>query len=227
MRKFQQSKGCSVCGGYYHKEKYCKFRNYLCRNCHQRGHLQSVCKAANKKQQHYMMQVKEDNSVEPNDDNEYDGIYNLFTNENKDAMKTRVDINGVSLEMEIDTGSPVTVISKNCFDRLTGIEKLDKSKIILKGYSGELIYPVGKFDADIQWEGAHHVIPVHVIERGRPPLLGRDFLKKFEIVLSCLNRFEEKFEGILSTTKSPIHDTINEYKSLFSNDERGCSSSLL
>lgn len=164
-----------------------------------------------------MMEVKEDNNGDPNDDNEYDGIYNLFTNENKDAIKTKIDLNGVSLEMEIDTGSPVTVISRNCFDNLTGTEKLERSKIILKGYSGELIYPVGRFDADVQWEGARHLISVHVVEGGGPPLLGRDFLQKFQIVLSCLNKFEET-EGICSTTKSPIHNIINEYKSLFSND---------
>ena len=59
----------------------------------------------------------------------------------KNSFKTEVEFDGRSLNMEIDTGSGVTLLSKQDFEKINGdLNSLDKSRLILRGYSVYSVY---------------------------------------------------------------------------------------
>ena len=70
--------------------------------------------------------------------NQSDQIYNLFTiSGNNSFYKTMLCIDGHNIEMEIDIGSAVTLISNNTFRKFSSAKKLEKSKAQLRTYTGE------------------------------------------------------------------------------------------
>lgn len=58
--------------------------------------------------------------------------------------------NGKTLQMELDTGSAVSFMSKHEYKQLFGNVKLRPCKMILQTYSGEKIHPIGIVDFEGQ-----------------------------------------------------------------------------
>ena len=97
-------------------------------------------------------------------------------------------VNGTPLQMQVDTGAVVSLISESTYMRVWPQVRrpaLEKSGILLRTYTGEGINVVGKICVDVQHEGQNHRSLDLLVVQGRgPSLIGRDWLSKLKINLS-------------------------------------------
>ena len=84
--------------------------------------------------------------------------------------------------MEIDTGSGVTVLSKQDFEKIGGdLESLQTSNLILKGYSGGKIICLGEKVMSVQINNQTKDAVIRVVDSKGPSLLGRDLISIFTL----------------------------------------------
>ncbi|XP_014361064.2 uncharacterized protein K02A2.6-like [Papilio machaon] len=199
---------CSVCG-YNHKSVDCRFSNYTCKNCNRKGHLKRMCKRVNQ------VTSAETNVSDENDD---DGECFHIRSFRGEPMVEFIELNGVKLKFEIDSGSAVTVISVNTYSRHFSKTQLLPTKKRLLGYSGEAIHCLGVMShSHILYCGQTRNLDVYVVRGGGPALLGRDFISKFNLQLTPVNYCDsplsiEKLQARFSKTFSDTLGTFNKYK---------------
>lgn len=169
---------CSVCGRTNHKSSQCRFANYKCKKCNNKGHLRNMCKVK------YVATDGGNDVSEEDDDGK--SLNNIRTVRGEPMTETVV-INGLQLVFEIDSGAPVTVISEDTYKEYFSSFPLSTVRNSLFSYTGSRMECLGVTLMPITYMGITHSIKVHVIRKGGPPLLGRDFLALFNLQLTPCN----------------------------------------
>lgn len=185
--------GCTACGYAGHEASTCRFVRYKCKKCGVQGHLKRMCKQTVNKQ-HY---------VECCGDVGDDGKHlccniRTFCGE---PMRESVCVNGINLTFEIDTGSPVTVISEQMFLNHFANTSLETSDVILHSYNGDKLHIIGKINLSFTYNNKSCTISVYVVRNGGPPLLGRDFFSRFDLQICSLNNCSDFLS--VSSSKYP------------------------
>ena len=92
-------------------------------------------------------------------------------------MKTTLTVQGQPLEMEIDTGASVSIVSKTTWKSVwkKGEAPLKVTKKTLKTYTGEPVPVCGKLEVWVDTpDGRRLSLPLVVVAGSGPSLLGRD-----------------------------------------------------
>ena len=55
-----------------------------------------------------------------------------------------MELNGIPLKMELDTGASVSLVSKKTWREKLGSPPLSKRKIVLRAYSGHRLHVIGE-----------------------------------------------------------------------------------
>lgn len=162
---------CTVCGLKNHTENICKFRSYRCKKCNRKGHLQRMCTQ------------KSNNSSDFNYINNTDlSLYHFqFNCDNTEPIKVRVLLNGVPLAMEFDTGASKSAISLSTYREYFDMHAIKNTNAILTTYDGSKIKPYGVCVMPVTYNNSCKNLEIMVVEKGGPPLLGRNFIKVFNI----------------------------------------------
>ena len=207
-----QASECYRCGG-KHQASRCKFKEYECHYCKKKGHLAAVCrkkKEASKREQ--TNRVLNEPSDEESDE-EY-SLYSVSSGSTK-PLVVKVQLNGTDMELELDAGASVSLISEETFHKLRkGNELLGKTKAKLFTYTGELIRVKGSANVKVDHNGQRATLPLIVTQGSGPSLFGRDWLaalkldwqKIFKVksnrtVQDVLARYSEVFKDELGTLK--------------------------
>ncbi|XP_044731858.1 uncharacterized protein K02A2.6-like [Chrysoperla carnea] len=174
--------------------------------CKKPGHLVKVCMstALGNKQlnQSFNSSTSTVNIVEHNPEDEY-AINSL----NIIPSKTQIilDINSANLDQkiivsvgighnkqsfsfELDSGSPVTIISRKDFDSLSLDVKLKPTNIKFRSYTKELFSPQGVAIVPVSYNNKKSLEELYVVERDYSPILGRVWIRRLGII--NLNKIE-------------------------------------
>ncbi|XP_042145634.1 uncharacterized protein LOC121835469 [Ixodes scapularis] len=190
------SKHCFRCGSPKHMSKDCVHASATCFGCGKKGHIQRICQAderANESNRRKNLKVLSRAS---------DAALNGVTCPEQTPINVRVIVNETPLEMELDTGAAVSVISAKQQQRLFPSLQLTATALRLRTYcqyTGALVEPKGVVGVTVQQNGQIHVLPLYVIEQGGPPLLGRQWLQHLRLdwntIFTC-----NKLSSALGTT---------------------------
>lgn len=186
---------CHVCGKKGHLAEICKYKNYFCNNCGKKGHLMKMCK----NKINFLSEELETENI---------CLFNLKSS--NDAILLPIKINNVFFNMELDTGAGRSVMSENFY--LENFQKisLDKSDLCLTGYTGEKIRAIGQFEVLLEYKGTSDRLIFSVIKNGGPPLLGRDFVSKFNLALHNLNVSNRAIEAIEDKFKAVFFRKVRD-----------------
>ena len=90
-----------------------------------------------------------------------------------------VQVDNKCLQMEVDTGASVSLISKKTWQKLwkNSAPKLNPAKVTLWSYSEESIKVLGEMEDTVQYQDQKKKLNLLVVSGGCTSLLGRDWLQ--------------------------------------------------
>eukprot|EP00118_Oscarella_pearsei_P024179 m.300986 g.300986 ORF g.300986 m.300986 type:complete len:174 (+) comp40804_c0_seq14:525-1046(+) len=126
-------------------------------------------------------------------------------------------IPGVEIEMEIDTGAAVSLVSEITWREQLPHLKLEASTQRLSTYTGEHIKVLGEVMVPIQCNGQTALVPLIVVPGNGTPLLGRNWLEYIRLDWSEIKRVSANTSlgGVLQKYAEVFRDelgTLKDYK---------------
>ena len=215
---------CYRCGKPDHQPTQCPFKNLSCHNCGKLGHIRPACRQL-KKQSELPSPKKgggrvrgrfrgrgRGRSVKTVEEEELNDMPFDLNNirqvsDTKDRPYTvDLKLNGIPLEMEIDTGACMSLISEQTAKWLFPKKDLKPSKARLTTYSGEPITSLGETDVDVSYGTQQATLPLIVVSGTGPSLLGRNWLTTI--------RLDWKSIGSVSH-QTHLSQLLDKYSSVF------------
>lgn len=144
-------------------------------------------------------------------DTESPTLYRLGDTEESDGpWYCKLSVEGVILNMQVDSGSSVSAISKNTYDKLYKGRPLIESDKMLTVYSGEKIKPVGTMPVNVINNDQLFTSKLYVIDNGNcPPILGRKWMRELQISLPIVAHVScDESDSIMS-------EIMCKYKNVF------------
>ena len=142
--------------------------------------------------------------------------YSLFYTQGQNTpapILVTLKVNGINLEMELDTGATLSVISEQTYHKLFSAGKAPPLKSVtiqLTTYTGEAIETLGEVEVTVQYKGQEKRLKLLVVTGEGPSLLGRNWLSHIKLDWSQLNHLQT---STLSTAScQPI---LDKHKSVF------------
>lgn len=180
----RQAKPCWRCGR-NHRADNCRFRNYTCDVCKEKGHLKVMCKKSaddSLRRGH--------NYITESDESECD-LYNInVCGKDDKPYLIRPTVNGTTLTFELDTGSKLSTINFDCYEKYFKMLPLLQNNVFLRSYTGTLIESIGYIQVNVALgEHSAEKLKLFVIKNGGPPLCGRTWLRQLNIEKININDF--------------------------------------
>ena len=149
MKQVSKTKTCYRCGRADHQHSSCPFKDSKCHYCKKTGHIASVCrkkKAEQGQEQHGKQQHRtkyvaaEPQELSSDSDTDSIPIKQLrggSKSRSSHPITVQVQVNGKPIQMELDTGAAVSVISEQLHKKLFPDAKLRPAHALLRTYTGE------------------------------------------------------------------------------------------
>ena len=187
------SGNCFCCGS-KHKVSDCRCKSLVCYKCGKQGHVARVCRShgdgGNKgtRDDGRLDEQSGKKSMDGEKTETY-ALYKLSSSKSQMPLVQLLTVNGIPLQMQVDTGAVVSLISESTYQRVWPRVRhpaLEKSGISLHTYMGESINVVGKICVDMQYGGQYYRSLNLLIVQGRgPSLIGRDWQLKINLFVLC------------------------------------------
>ena len=112
-------------------------------------------------------------------------------------------INGTAVKFQIDTGASLSVMNKKTFAEKVNIPLKPSSKV-LKTYTGENVEICGEAEVVVTNDGKTATLTLVFVERGGPPLLGRDWIQHLQVDLRInkIDSHDKKLQKLLEDHSS-------------------------
>ena len=202
MHKLSIHLKCYRCGKQGHSAVECKHKKAKCRLCQKIGHFARVCQTAGSKSTVHKdagtkvsRPTRKRGSVqalqvdEASDSSSEDNLHSIFQlGKKSNKYMITVSINGIMIEMELDSGAERSTIPKLLFnEKLKEVCSLSPSKVSLHQYDHSPLAMVGECHANIEFNGHKMKATFVVVDiTGKHPLFGRDWLQQLGIDLTAL-----------------------------------------
>ena len=89
---------------------------------------------------------------------------------------TFLSVNRCQLQIELDTGSALTILPASMFHEHFDLP-LQPTSTMLKPYAGDRLRPTGVFRAYVCYNGQEFEADAYVVDSDGPSLVGRDWLQ--------------------------------------------------
>ena len=211
-------KPCYRCGG-SHSPSECRFKDAVCHSCNKTGHIAKACRRQKQRPSppHHQNrhQSKSTHQVERGDaailEDPTDGSYELFNLQGTRSkpLTITVQVNQTDLQMEIDTGAAVSLISEKTYKTQWSSQmqpKLKASDVRLHTYTKERTDVLGSIVVEVVHKGQRKSLQLLVVAGEGPSLFGRDWLMELQLDWCELYRVQQ------STT---LQEILNHHAPVF------------
>ena len=131
-----------------------------------------------------------------------------------DPFIVTMKLNEKETDMELDTGSAVTVCGTDQYNELGG-EPLTQSRLKLKTCTGEIVRPKGTGYLKVEYGRYKLRLPITVVDGPVPILLGRNWLKKIRLDWNAIfSQKKEEGEDKSKKTKCEVSPASAEMHKL-------------
>ncbi|XP_061721065.1 uncharacterized protein K02A2.6-like [Cydia pomonella] len=175
---------CNACGG-THGTETCRFTRYVCKVCNKQGHLQRVCPLMVDTHSVDVMNMASQRETYSENSDMSDEVIIIHVNnlraEDYKPIFMKIIVQGIDLDMECDTGSAISCVSKKVYEQLFSQLILEDSNVRLRYYTGELVKPVGVVKPLVKYKDRQEYLEMYVIENAKSILIGRQWLAELNI----------------------------------------------
>ena len=169
-----------------------------CGFCRKKGHLARVCRAKRRTLEMSMPSQNTRKNMFVTGElkqDETDRMYEMFTLEDQSNEPTRMQVlpNDVPVDIVLDTGASLWIISQMTFNRLKQHDAtltLHPSATRLLTYTGEPIPVVGATNMTVQYGEIAATLSAQVVVGEGPDLMGRDWLGRLNVNIGQVNLLE-------------------------------------
>ena len=211
---------CYRCGRPNHAPTECKFKDAQCRVCGKTGHIATACrskpaKTPHKKQKHKSSthHVQDDQQLSGGNSSDEDFRLHKLDKRSPDPIIVPLQLNGKKLDMEVDTGAALSVISETTRLAVFPEETLHPSKLILKTYTDERMEVTGTLNVRVRYGDQKQKLVLVVVTGDGPSLLGRNWLKYIRLDWSGIF-------AVRTARKKTLDTLLKQHEPLFT-DELG------
>ena len=180
----------------------CRFRSFKCHQCGRIGHIKAVCRSLSQGEKassqsrarrdvKKLEEASEENeyvqkSEEASEENEYT-LFKLYAHiDSQSPYLVTLQVDGVPLQMEIDTGSSLSLISESTFRQLWPNRTWEDSQTNLTMYS------VHNFVQVCQVSARPVNLSLAVVGADGPSLLGRNWIQSLQLDWPRICRLDAK-----------------------------------
>ena len=132
------------------------------------------------------------------------------------GIEILLELNGISLLMELDTGADVSVISAETYKKHYSGTPLMPSNTRLRAYTGHPLKVHGQLIAHLKYQDRSTDVPLLVVEGSGPSLFGRDCLScvRLDWTKICNIRVwgTDLQQGVASQLRTTILNHPNVFK---------------
>lgn len=198
---------CWNCGA-MHYNRDCHFKSHQCSECSRYGHKEGYCRTAKKgKRKTKTNSVTVETKI-------------VQVNSIKERRKfVPVTLNGVSVKLQFDTASDISVVSSETWKRL-GKPPTRPPKVNAKSASGDPLKLESEFDCSITVNGVSEMGVVFVVNQDLH-IMGLDLIEKFQLDAVPMNVFCRQVGETSST--SIVGRLKTAYPSVFSTTLGRCT----
>ncbi|KAF2900248.1 hypothetical protein ILUMI_05939, partial [Ignelater luminosus] len=216
---------CLRCGLNNHLVKDCqKDRStFRCSSCHKTGHVAKVCiitLTKNKKNKSVNLIIEDNDSScgESQFSNYHIVTINNTLLQGDNKLTVPIKIGSGTILFEIDTGSPISIISEQVFREACPNVNLNSSAMPYRTLTGEVFKPIGIAKVQISYENKTSEEDIYVISASSSPLHGRSWLQHLNIdVNRLLCNPIQNVNTVSYSTASKLKDQIlKRYSQTFS-----------
>lgn len=233
--------GCKACGG-QHQTDGCRFQNYVCSSCRNKGHLKRVCpyKDASKpngdkahadkrlgtrrdggggrwNQGTHFVQPADHSSEGSDSEREIEESMFQMALGHYTPVSLDLIVNGRKLNMEVDTGTSGSCISKETYETLFSDIKLKNSKYVFLFYDGKSkVRPLGCMTTCVTYNGCKKELDLFVIDTGVTSLIGRQWLAELGIQIPILKYPNVTSNFKIEPVKNVLDKMLDRYKEVCS-----------
>ncbi|KAG6438833.1 hypothetical protein O3G_MSEX000260 [Manduca sexta] len=228
---------CKGCGSTSHLYEGCRFRYFVCSRCKNAGHLRRMCPKAARgsvrgeyysdRKFHYGEVDVSDRSSEEVEDASMD-LHHLNLRDYK-AVSYPISLDGEVINMEIDTGTAISCISKNTYDEHFRHRPIRPYNLCLKFIDGSKIQPLGVIKPLVTHGSITKNLELFIISGGTASLLGRQWLAELRIsvpelktnivkrrnIITSRNDSSSVFHNKSVKLNNKIEILLDRYKNLF------------
>ena len=210
---------CYRCGGNHYASS-CRFKGAICSQCGKRGHLAKVCRGVTHKREDAVEKTHRINDEE--NEEEVLQTLNVLGLPKVQPFIVPMEINGARIDMELDTGAAMTVISKRMFEDLwgsceKGMPTLHPTATRLSTYTGEPLSIAGVAEVVVSYKSQTASLPLLVVNSKGPNLLGRNWLQVIKIDWGEIHnvRVNKNLEELLEKHRVLFQDELGTLKGVF------------
>ena len=146
---------------------------------------------------------------------QYTDTYSLFTvtgHSNRPLLVT-VEINGTTLDMEVDTGASRSLVSEIIYNKLktqTGLPRLQSTAAELCTYTGEQIPILGILEIPVYYHNQKVTVELLVVKRDGPSLMSRDWLQQITLDWHSLHHIRANHNSAVESLLAKHQDVFAE-----------------
>ena len=206
-----ESPACYRCGKTTHLPDNCYFRKQKCRACGKLGHIARMCRSKKQPQGRkgsqrvaFVGDPGEDSVLSDSEDIPLLNIQAVKPMLSKPGIMLDITVDARPLQMELDTGASVSIISERTWSTALGSPSLTKSDIRLKTYTGQNLKVVGQKIATVRYGSQERQLPLIVVAGNGPSLFGRNWLGELQLDW-----------GHIKKVVAPLEQLLQEYEEVF------------
>lgn len=183
---------CFRCGSTEHGSAMCQYSGFKCHGCKKVGHLRKMCRSSTKNAQdgrNFVDQGRKPKRPvhqveEVAGEIEELSLYHVGYVGDSRSYKVNMNIEGIDVHMEVDTGSAVTLSPVEIFEKLMPKLKVSPSSVKLVTYAGNEVPVVGQVDVNVIYGEQKACLPIVLVDiakKQQPMLLGRNWLSQIKL----------------------------------------------
>lgn len=188
------SSKCIRCGSSKHLADRCPFRQATCFKCNKPGHIARLCRSGGKPvglskstSQPYQGRntLSVDDCTEEESAIDNVSVFAVGTPQVRPIV-VKIVVNGTTIEMEVDTGAAVSLVSERTWKQIRGQVKLRKADVVLRAYNHMRLKVLGEAELQVQYGGRRYELLLRVVKEDGPSLIGRDWLQQIKLDWSAM-----------------------------------------
>lgn len=208
----ERKKPCLHCGWTNHLAVNCKYKECICNTCGQKGHLSKICGNVKNKNKSQCTNCKENKSEEIDfvDEIYSNFLINNVENDFDKPIEIELIIYDRKIKFLVDTGAQISAIPFKLYkDYFQRFRLLNNNVNKAKSYGGHVLEIKGTLKVPINFNNVKNIVEFFVIENGQRPIIGRSFLREFNLKQIEINN--------IVCEKEKLNNLIDNYNDIFSN----------